>query len=64
MEKYCRVRQATDGTMGHAHCMLDNECYKHTFGACYTYCFSTTTTKILPERASLLRYIALPVLCI
>jgi len=23
-EKYCRTRQATDYTMAHAHCMLDN----------------------------------------
>jgi len=22
VEKYCRVRQATDGNMAHAHCML------------------------------------------
>jgi hypothetical protein len=25
VEKYCTARQATDGNMAHAHCMLDNE---------------------------------------
>ena len=23
VEKYCRTRQATDGSIAHAHCMLD-----------------------------------------
>ena len=29
MEKYCRVGQATDNNMAHAHCMLDTEGYRH-----------------------------------
>jgi len=24
VEKYCRAGQATDDTMGHAHCVVDN----------------------------------------
>jgi len=45
VEKHCRVEQATDYTMGHAHCMLDNKGYKHTLGTCYTYCFSRAKKK-------------------
>jgi len=30
VEKYCTARQATDGNIAHAHCMLDTESYKHT----------------------------------
>ena len=30
VEIYCRLWQATDDNMAHAHCMLDNEGYKHT----------------------------------
>jgi hypothetical protein len=42
VEKHCRVGQATDDTMGHAHCMLGNKPYKHTLWTCYTFCFSTS----------------------
>ena len=41
MGKYCRVGQATDVYMAHAHCMLDTEGYEHTLGICNTYCSST-----------------------
>jgi len=40
MEKYCRVLQATDDSMAHAHCMLDREVYKQTLRICNIYCFS------------------------
>ena len=30
VEKYCSARQATDGNMMHAHCMLDTQGYNHT----------------------------------
>ena len=43
MEKYCRAEQATDGNMGHEHCMLDNSAYKHTLKICNIYCSSTAT---------------------
>ena len=43
VEKYCRARQATDGNIAHAHCMLDTWGYKHTLRICNTYYFSTTT---------------------
>ena len=39
----CRVRQATDDNMAHAHCMLDNWGYKCTHRLCNSHCFSTTT---------------------
>jgi hypothetical protein len=41
--KYCKVGQATDDNMAHAHCMLDTRGYKHTLTLCNTYCFSTVT---------------------
>ena len=41
VEKYCRVGQATDDNMAHAHCMLDNQGYTHTIYN--THCFSTAT---------------------
>jgi len=34
--KYCRVRQATDDSMAHVHCMLEAYCYQHTFRICNT----------------------------
>jgi hypothetical protein len=43
-EKYWRAGQATDNNMAHAHCMLDNQGYRHTLRISDTYCFSTTTT--------------------
>ena len=30
----CRVVQATDGIMAHAHCMLDNQDYTHILRIC------------------------------
>jgi len=30
VEKYSWVGEATDDKMAHAHCMLDNQCYKNT----------------------------------
>ena len=43
VENYCRVAHATDDSMAHARCVLDNEGYKHTLAICNTYCFSTAT---------------------
>jgi hypothetical protein len=43
VEKCCRVRQATDDNMAHAHCILDNWAYKHTLRIYNTYCISTAT---------------------
>jgi len=57
VEKYCTVRQATDGTMAQALYMLDNYCYTHTlFTMCNTYCFSTTT-KVSRTRLSVTLYV-------
>ena len=36
VEKYCRVGQATDYNMAHAHCMLDTCCYKYIQPGCVT----------------------------
>jgi len=41
--KYCTAGQATNDNMVHAHCMLDNEVYKHRFRICNTYSFSIST---------------------
>jgi len=41
VEKYCRATQATEDTMGHAHCMQDTWGYKQALRICDTYCFST-----------------------
>jgi hypothetical protein len=43
VEKYCRAEQATDDSMAHVHCMLDNQGYKHKQRICNTHCFSTAT---------------------
>jgi hypothetical protein len=37
VEKYCTAGQATVDNMVHAHCMLDNEVYKHSFRICNNY---------------------------
>jgi hypothetical protein len=39
MEKYFRAGQVTDDNMAHAHCMLDNQGYRHTVIICNMYCF-------------------------
>jgi len=41
--KICKVRQATDDKLAHAHCTLDTRGHKHTLGIRNTYCFSTAT---------------------
>jgi hypothetical protein len=41
--KYCRVGQATDDNIAHAHCILDTQGSKHTRRICNIYCFSTAT---------------------
>jgi len=38
MKKYCRARQDAGDNMGHAHCRLDTEGYRHTLGICNTFC--------------------------
>jgi hypothetical protein len=43
VEKYCIAEQATDGSMAHEFCMLNNQDYKHTHRICNTCCFSTAT---------------------
>ena len=40
VEKFCTAGQATDDNMVHAHCMLDNEAYKHRLRICNTYSLS------------------------
>jgi hypothetical protein len=37
VENYCRAGKATDGNMGHKHCMLDTLGYKHTLRIGNTY---------------------------
>jgi hypothetical protein len=55
VEKYCRLRQATDDNMEHADYMLDTEAYKHTLRICNHYC-CLTTTMVTPKRLSCTRY--------
>ena len=55
MEKYCRDGHATDDTMAHADCMLDNEDYRHTLGICVTL-ITFARLQWLHKRASMLRY--------
>jgi len=43
VEKYGTAVQATDDSIAHALCTLDNEGYKHTLRLCNTHCFSTAT---------------------
>ena len=38
-----KAGQATDDHMAHSYCVLGKWNYKHTFGICNTYCFSTAT---------------------
>ena len=63
MEKYCRVGQATDDNMAHAHCMFDTKGYKYTIriGLCISYYFYTFASGFM--RASECYFIlTLPVL--
>lgn len=41
LKKYDRARQASDDSMAHAHCMLENYGYTHThtLGICNRFCF-------------------------
>jgi len=41
VEKYCRVGQATNDSMVHTHCLLDNWGYRHTLRIRNNYCFRT-----------------------
>jgi hypothetical protein len=43
VEKYCRAGQATHYNMAQAHCMLNNQGYKHTLRICNTLCFPPAT---------------------
>ena len=43
VEKYDTAGEAIDENMAHAHCMLDNEGYKHTLTICNTYRLSNAT---------------------
>jgi len=53
VEKYCRVGQATDDNMAHAHCMLDNQGYTHTQ---YIILIAFPLQQWLQERTSVLWY--------
>jgi hypothetical protein len=52
---YCRVWQATDGIVAHAHCMLDTEDYKYAHSGCVIL-IAFPQLQWLHERASVLRY--------
>ena len=43
VEKFCTARQATDGNMAHARCMLNTEGYRHPLRICKFIAFSTAT---------------------
>ena len=66
MEKCSGVGQATDGTMAHAHCMLDGACALHagyprlqtTVGICNSYFFPTTTMVARTRLSVTFTYIA------
>jgi len=43
VEKCCRSGQVTGDNMAHAHCMLNNQGYRHKLRMCNTYRFSAAT---------------------
>jgi transcription initiation factor IIE alpha subunit len=49
-----RVRQATDGNMAHAQCILDKAANTYMLRLCNAYCFSTATG--LHKLTSILHY--------
>ena len=49
MEKYCRVRQAADDNMAHAHCMLGSYGYKHTQNMKYLLFFHNNVCTKAPQ---------------
>ena len=49
MEEYCRIGQAEDDSMAHAHCMLDTKGYKHALRIRNIYC-SPTATRVARTR--------------
>jgi hypothetical protein len=51
VEKCITSGQATDDNVAHAHCMLDNSGYKHTFRICNT---AFPPQQLLLERTSIL----------
>jgi len=51
VEKYCTAGKATDNNMVHAHCMLDNEVYKHKLRIYNTYSMSISTTTARTRRS-------------
>ena len=55
LEKHCRAGQNTDGNKAHAHCMLDNEGYKHTHSE-YVILPAFPLHQWLRERAPSFRY--------
>jgi hypothetical protein len=58
VEWYCKAGQPTDDDMAHAHCMLDNESYRHTLSIWNTYCFSTATV-VMRTRLTITSYMYL-----
>jgi len=61
VEKYGKVGQATDGNMGHAHCMLDTQGYIHTLGICN---IAFPLQQWLHERVTMLRYTPIAFFCV
>ena len=53
MEKYCRVGQATDDNMAHAHCLLDKATNTHSE---YIILNAFPLQQWLQERVPVLRY--------
>ena len=43
VDKFCRAGHATDNNVAHAHCMLDNQGYKHTLRISNIICLSIAT---------------------
>jgi hypothetical protein len=60
VEKECRTKKVAEDNMAHAHCMLDNVGFKHTFGICIINDFQLQ--QYLHKSASILpyKYIACP----
>jgi hypothetical protein len=54
LERFCRVRHATDDNMAHAHCMLDTHGYKYTLSE-YVLFISFPPQKWIYEGASIFR---------
>jgi len=56
VEKYCRVKHATDDNMPYAHCTLDTQGYKHTVSE-YVILHSSTATVVTWRHLSVTLYV-------